>query len=155
VRFEFVGEEAIVGFESRGYEFPAVDSEMHWPDMDWLVGSFYAEIGPYKGSFEGTILAGELECLVEEIEQALEKPKFEVRFDPVEPHLVFTLESPAVVLKDELRSEDVLVEGRLDYRPILGTELRFAFDTDRQRLGETARDIRNVLARFPTRGRRE
>ena len=45
----------------------------------------------------------------------------------------------------------VSVEGRLDHEPILGTELRFAFVSDRTRLRNTACGLRHVLATFPDR----
>ena len=43
------------------------------------------------------------------------------------------------------------MEGRLDHEPILGTELRFAFVSDRTRLRNTACGLRHVLATFPDR----
>ena len=45
----------------------------------------------------------------------------------------------------------VEIDGRLDHEPILGTALCFVLESDRERLGETARGIREVLTRFPDR----
>ena len=50
-----------------------------------------------------------------------------------------------------MREGTVSVEGRLDRRPVPGTELRFDFVPDRRRFENTARGLRHVLATFPDR----
>lgn len=150
VGFALRGDQGKVRFEVLGYEFPNPDGD---PYSEWFEGVFSAEVGPWSGSFRGTMLAEDLRRLLEDFEKALWRPEFEVSFDPVEPHLVFKVEGRA---RGRGTAEGgtpdwVEVEGRLDHEPILGTELRFVLESDRKRLAETAKGIRQVLARFPNR----
>lgn len=150
VGFALSGDGGTVRFEVVGYEFPNPDGD---PYSEWFEGVFSAEIGPWSGSFRGTMLAGDLRRLSENLEAALWRPEFEVSFDPVEPHLVFKLEGRVQGRGTaECEAPDrVEIEGRLDHEPILGTELCFVLDSNRGQLAETAREIREVLARFPDR----
>ena len=108
---------------------------------------------------EGAVLHDELERLSTRIEVSLGLPEFEVAFAPADPYLEFETKSfqagqPAAAPRPgrEVPEEGLVsVEGRLNHEPILGTELRFAFVSDRTRLRNTARGLRHVLATFPDR----
>ena len=153
--FSLMGEGAVVWFEARGYGIPEKPSR----GPDWLVGAFRASVGPWGGSFEGAVLHDELERLSTRIEVSLGLPEFEVAFAPADPYLEFETKSfqagqPAAAPRPgrEVPEEGLVsVEGRLNHEPILGTELRFAFVSDRTRLRNTARGLRHVLATFPDR----
>ena len=152
--FSLMGEGAVVWFEARGYGLPEKPK-----DLDWLVGAFRANVGPWTGSFEGTVLHDELERLLAGIEGSLGLPEFEIVFEPADPYLEFEAKSFEVGQpvaapgpgRGAPRGDLVSVEGRLDHQPRLGTELRFDFVSDRSRLENTARGLRHVLATFPDR----
>ena len=90
--FALHGDKGTVRFEVRGYEFPNPEEDPH---SEWFDGVFSAEIGPWSGSFRGTVLASDLRRLAEELEGALAQPGFKASFDPIEPHLVFEIEDHA------------------------------------------------------------
>lgn len=154
--FSLMGEGSVVWFETRGYGLP----EKPPRGPDWLVGAFHAErVGPWGGSFEGMVLHDELERLLADVEGSLGLPEFEITFAPADPYLEFEARSfemgqPVAAPgpgRGEARGDLVSVEGCLDHRPRLGTELRFGFVSDRSRLENTARGLRHVLATFPDR----
>ena len=154
--FSLMGEGAVVWFEARGYGIPQQPSR----GPDWLAGAFRANVGPWTGSFEGTVLHDELERLLADIEGSLGLPGFEIAFAPADPYLEFEVRSPGrgdrtpapeSAQETPHGEELVFVEGRLDHRPVLGTELCFDFVSDRRRLGNTARGLGHVLATFPDR----
>lgn len=107
-------------------------------------------------AFEGAMFQDELALLADGIEASMSQTGFKVVFQSSEPHLEFEARSPMlrgkVGVPREERRETVEVAGYLDHSPALGTGLRFSLESDRGRLGETARQIRALLARFPERG---
>ncbi len=106
-----------------------------------------------------TMLGWMLERLLADIKGSLGLPEFEFAFAPADPYLKFEARSfevghpatPPGTGRDAPRGDLVSLEGRLDHRPIMGTELRFDFVSDRSRLQNTARGLRHVLATFPDR----
>lgn len=148
VGFALCGDGGTVRFEVTGYESPAPEGGPH---SEWFQGVFSAAVGPWSGSFGGTMLLDDLRRLSDDLEAALWQPEFEVSFDPVEPHLIFRIAGHTRGTGEEATPDWAEIEGSLDHDPILGTDLRFVLETDRKRLAETARGIRETLARFPGR----
>lgn len=124
----------------QGYERSTTGD--YWDD-NWLVAKVSISVGGFRGKFQASLQAGEVQAFHDGLVALLETLEGRVEFETLEEQLSLAL------IGDGLGH--IRVEGQAMDQAGIGNRLSFNIDMDQTQLQLSVQSLREAIAAFPVR----